>query len=180
MYVYPLKPDEIYHFGTKEHSGRYPWGSGERPRQRLEKPKMSAEEKAERSRARAEKAKKAVKGVGKLALKSALTGATIAAKVVFSSAITSATLAGVAAAGYAAITSPEMAQLMDNLAIKAGNFLVDRYVRRGIGYAANNTDEIVALGEQYLNEAMGIQVTPSQVNSLVNEDDLVRNIKRMI
>lgn len=37
MYIYPPKPDEIFHFGTKEHSGRYPWGSGGRPRQRLEK-----------------------------------------------------------------------------------------------------------------------------------------------
>lgn len=31
--------NEIYHFGTKEHSGRYPWGSGDRPKQRLEKAK---------------------------------------------------------------------------------------------------------------------------------------------
>ena len=37
-----LKTDEIYHFGTKEHSGRYPWGSGERPRQRLEKRRNKA------------------------------------------------------------------------------------------------------------------------------------------
>lgn len=36
MYIYPLKSDEIYHYGTKEHSGRYPWGSGDRPKQRLE------------------------------------------------------------------------------------------------------------------------------------------------
>lgn len=27
--------DELYHYGTKEHSGRYPWGSGENPYQRL-------------------------------------------------------------------------------------------------------------------------------------------------
>ncbi len=31
--------NELYHFGTKGHSGRYPWGSGGRPYQRLEKPK---------------------------------------------------------------------------------------------------------------------------------------------
>lgn len=29
---------ELYHYGTKEHSGRYRWGSGERPYQRLENP----------------------------------------------------------------------------------------------------------------------------------------------
>ena len=28
---------ELYHFGTKGHSGRYEWGSGDRPYQRLEK-----------------------------------------------------------------------------------------------------------------------------------------------
>lgn len=27
--------DELYHYGTKTHSGRYPWGSGENPYQRL-------------------------------------------------------------------------------------------------------------------------------------------------
>ena len=27
---------ELYHYGTKEHSGRYPFGSGERPYQRLQ------------------------------------------------------------------------------------------------------------------------------------------------
>lgn len=37
MYIYPIKPDEIFHYGIKEKSGRYPWGSGERPKQRLEK-----------------------------------------------------------------------------------------------------------------------------------------------
>ncbi len=30
---------DIYHFGVKGKSGRYPWGSGGRPYQRLEKPK---------------------------------------------------------------------------------------------------------------------------------------------
>lgn len=29
--------DELYHYGTKEHSGRYPWGSGETPYQRLDR-----------------------------------------------------------------------------------------------------------------------------------------------
>lgn len=39
MYVYPVKPDEIFHYGIKMRSGRFPWGSGERPKQRLEKVK---------------------------------------------------------------------------------------------------------------------------------------------
>lgn len=37
MYVYPLKPNEIYHYGMPQRSGRYAWGSGDRPYQRLEK-----------------------------------------------------------------------------------------------------------------------------------------------
>lgn len=39
FYRTPLKPDEIYHFGTKRHSGRYPWGSGNRPYQSAEQEK---------------------------------------------------------------------------------------------------------------------------------------------
>lgn len=27
MHIYPIKPDEIFHYGIKEKSGRYPWGS---------------------------------------------------------------------------------------------------------------------------------------------------------
>lgn len=34
----PKESMEIYHFGIKERSGRYPWGSGKRPHQRLESP----------------------------------------------------------------------------------------------------------------------------------------------
>lgn len=34
MYAYPKRPDEIYHYGIKRRSGRYPWGSGKRPYQR--------------------------------------------------------------------------------------------------------------------------------------------------
>lgn len=33
MYIYPTRSDEIYHYGIKRRSGRYPWGSGERPYQ---------------------------------------------------------------------------------------------------------------------------------------------------
>ena len=29
--------DELYHYGTPRHSGRYPWGSGENPYQRLDR-----------------------------------------------------------------------------------------------------------------------------------------------
>ena len=29
-----IKDDELYHYGTPRHSGRYPWGSGENPYQR--------------------------------------------------------------------------------------------------------------------------------------------------
>lgn len=37
FYKYPIKPNEIYHYGMPERSGRYAWGSGDRPYQRLEK-----------------------------------------------------------------------------------------------------------------------------------------------
>ena len=36
MYVDELldRSDELMHYGTPRHSGRYPWGSGDRPFQR--------------------------------------------------------------------------------------------------------------------------------------------------
>lgn len=33
FYVLPPTPNDIYHYGIKRKSGRYPWGSGERPYQ---------------------------------------------------------------------------------------------------------------------------------------------------
>lgn len=32
-----MYPEELFHYGTKGRSGRWPWGSGERPYQRLKK-----------------------------------------------------------------------------------------------------------------------------------------------
>ena len=50
FYIFPQKPDEIYHYGIKGRSGRYPWGSGDRPYQRLEKQVGKLERKVERSK----------------------------------------------------------------------------------------------------------------------------------
>ena len=36
FYKYPIRPEEIFHYGMPERSGRYAWGSGDRPYQRLE------------------------------------------------------------------------------------------------------------------------------------------------
>lgn len=36
FYSIPPKPEDIFHYGVKGKSGRYPWGSGGRPYQRLE------------------------------------------------------------------------------------------------------------------------------------------------
>lgn len=33
FYTKPIRPDEIYHYGIKRRSGRYPYGSGDRPYQ---------------------------------------------------------------------------------------------------------------------------------------------------
>lgn len=35
MYIYPTTSNEIFHYGIKRRSGRYPWGSGENPYQDL-------------------------------------------------------------------------------------------------------------------------------------------------
>lgn len=55
MYEYYPRPDEIYHFGVQGRSGRYPWGSGDRPYQRLEGKRSSMERKLGRSFSKANK-----------------------------------------------------------------------------------------------------------------------------
>lgn len=76
------KVNEIYHFGTKRHSGRYPYGSGDRPYQDREKLKAEKREK--------ENLKKA----GEFIRRAVWTGIAASLKVLASTAITSATLAG--------------------------------------------------------------------------------------
>lgn len=41
MYAYPPRSNEIYHYGIKRRSGRYPWGSGERPYQGMSSSALS-------------------------------------------------------------------------------------------------------------------------------------------
>lgn len=43
MYVYPPRSNEIYHYGIKRRSGRYPWGSGDRPYQSTKSKLTSSE-----------------------------------------------------------------------------------------------------------------------------------------
>ena len=50
--------NELYHFGTPRHSGRYPWGSGDRPKQALfgSRRKERAEKNNEKYEAKKQKA----------------------------------------------------------------------------------------------------------------------------
>lgn len=41
MHAYPPRSNEIYHYGIKRRSGRYPWGSGERPYQGMSSSALS-------------------------------------------------------------------------------------------------------------------------------------------
>lgn len=41
FYSPPIRPDELYHYGIARRSGRYPYGSGDRPYQREEKRKQA-------------------------------------------------------------------------------------------------------------------------------------------
>lgn len=115
------------------------------------KPRGSGKKGEEIGEARkAEKLKKVAKTVGKVALQSALMGATVAAKVIFSSAITSATLVGIAAVGYQTLTSPEVSQLLNQLGMKAGSYIFDRYVRVGVNSVNQDVDYYLAQGQYYL------------------------------
>lgn len=55
FYIPPLKPDEIFHYGMPERSGRYAWGSGDRPYQRLEGKVSKMETRLRKRFARADK-----------------------------------------------------------------------------------------------------------------------------
>lgn len=55
FYIYPLKPNEILHYGMPERSGRYAWGSGDRPYQRLEGKVSKMETKLRKRFAKADK-----------------------------------------------------------------------------------------------------------------------------
>jgi hypothetical protein len=136
---------DIMHFG-KGHddnppgrgSGRYAWGTG------------NGDGAAEKRTQRKETIKKAASSVGKLAVKSVALGATVAARVVFSTAVTSLTIAGIAAAGFQAINSPEVQNLLTQIGVRAGKWFVDTYVRAGADVATENLDYLMAVGEEYL------------------------------
>lgn len=132
---------ELYHYGIKQRSGRYPWGSGKRPYQ-------SEEEKAEKKKQNSAKRKETLKKVGAAAYKAAWTGIAVALKVVASSAITSMTLAGVAAAGFQFIQSPACQSLMSQIGISAGRILYRNFVEPAATQTAKDLDGLLgqALG----------------------------------
>lgn len=41
MYSLPIRPNELYHYGMPRRSGRYPWGSGDRPYQSVNSSALS-------------------------------------------------------------------------------------------------------------------------------------------
>lgn len=152
MYIYPLKPDEIYHFGTKEHSGRYPWGSGDRPRQRLEKAKNIGKAVGKTAGKIATKTAsvggKAALQAGKTVGKIGMFGVKVAAATVFSTALKSAALAGIVAVGYHTLLGPAMASVLDGVVINAGKFVA----KKGGDFLEDRLDNIASIGEKYIKE----------------------------
>lgn len=132
MYIYPLKPEEIYHFGTKEHSGRYPWGSGDRPYQ-SEKRSLPTTSDPETDFKKSSKLKSVGKIVGKSMLKLA---------------ITSAKAAIFAAAGSAFITSEVGGEILDAVIFKSGTFLLGSFARGGVS-------ELYQIGQDFIDELLG-------------------------
>lgn len=152
MYIYPPSPDEIYHFGTKEHSGRYPWGSGDRPKQRLEKAKNIGKTLGKTAGKIAIKTAsvggKAALQAGKTVGKIGMFGVKVAAATVFSTALKSAALAGIVAVGYHTLLGPAMASVLDGVAINAGKFVA----KKGSDFLEDRLDNIVSIGEKYITE----------------------------
>lgn len=133
MYYVTPRSDDLVHFGIKRRSGRYPYGSGERPYQDLEAAK------AERREKRKATMKKIASGLGK----AAWTGVAVSLKVVASSAITSATIAGIATAGFQFLQSPAAQQMMNRIGVAAGNFVYANFVAPAANQAARNIDSAI-------------------------------------
>lgn len=111
--------NELYHFGTREHSGRYPWGSGSRPFQRLE--------------GAGQKIKAKIKVAAPKVKKVAIKGAKIATKVAMNMALTSL----IGGAGYASYALGRNYLL--NLGLKRMNSNVVKAFLREYEHPQNRT-----------------------------------------
>lgn len=129
--------NELYHFGIKRRSGRYPWGSGSRPYQ-------SEEQKAQKKQERSAKRKETLKKIGTAAYKAAWIGVGTALRVLASTAITSMTLAGIGAAGFQFIQSPACQTIMNSIGISAGRLLYRNVVEPAATQTAKDIDGMLA------------------------------------
>lgn len=92
----------------------------------------------------------AAKTAGRVIVKSALLGATTAAKVILSTTITGVTLTGIAAVGFNFVSSPECQALINNVANRAGTWFFKTYVESAAINANKNLDTYLYLDNQYL------------------------------
>lgn len=142
---------EIYHYGTKRHSGRYPYGSGNRPHQHDGRAggTSTGKSKEEKRAKRKEVTGKALD----FTRKAVWTGIAVALKVLASTAITSATLAGIGLAGMKFLESPECQQLIQKVGIIGGNFLFKNVIEPNAKLGAQNIDNLYLQGMNYLDQA---------------------------
>lgn len=133
--------NELYHFGIKRRSGRYPWGSGSRPYQ-------SEEQKAQKKQEKSAKRKETLKKIGAAAYKAAWVGVGVALKVIASTAITSMTLTGIGMAGLQFIQSPACQSIMNSIGVSAGRLLYRNFVEPAATQTAKDIDGLLgqALG----------------------------------
>lgn len=124
--------EEIYHFGIKRKSGRYPWGSGDRPYQSEERSASKSED-DKLIEAKPTKLQQVSKVVGKSLLKLAITSAKIAA---FSTA------------GYSFMASEVGGEILDRVIFKSGTFLLGSFARGG-------ASELYSIGQTFLDELLG-------------------------
>lgn len=122
--------NELYHFGIKRRSGRYPWGSGDRPYQSEEKNIQTITDSTGKKEG---KIKKVAKGLGKGILKLALT---------------SAKLAALSSLGYGFIASEAGGKIMDAVIFKSGTFLLGSFARGGVS-------ELYQIGQDFIDELLG-------------------------
>lgn len=136
-------------------SGRYPYGSGDRPFQDKEAVKA----------AKKEKRKENLKKAGEFVRKAVWTGISVSLKVLVSTAITSATLTGIGIAGFQFLQSPQAKAIINKVGILAGHFLYNEFVAPAAQTAVSDLDRAAISGMNYLN-----QIDPGIVSISVDSE----------
>ena len=150
MYYAVSYSKEIYHFGIKERSGRYKYGSGLRPFQREKKYQLSFE--SYKPKTTGQKIKEKAWDVTKIVAKTT-------AQIAITYAISSALLFGVGALGTAMLNAPSMIATMNTSVnsasalslIEPGIKAISSIVNGTVDIGSHVFDGLASIGSAYID-----------------------------